>query len=489
MTRQQRIAAARAVLPAARPELIAIGDSLYNGTRSLTTGRGLAELSVPVRVAQGLGLTAFKAPDYPRKVIIDLEDIVRRFKPLQLQAAAVQATIADEVAANARAWMADRRWSAAGHKAFDNTAIAGATLCELMTQTAAGAYSIARAAFRTVDARAGSFQDFVGAAIDLYMNLNAAFLLNPLGLPELDQLSQIDLAIARRPRRLIVSIGHNDGVFMRVFLGRQQEARGEQGIAQILPLAKKLAARFMELPDDTDIYFNSLIKPSVTANLGPFNDADARPGHQPGAGKYYSAYYSKLLEVRAFTKTGMRDYDNRLRDLNVAVFSQMQQVMGARASKLHLVDVWTLADGLDSKHRNLASQVKVRQPWNGKTVELRNVPVGYNRLGKQILGGLFSLDNMHLTAPGYQIVANEVLRRIAGIEGRVAPARDAGVQAAFEADTLLTDFPINWIASALTSGTLSYRTALRFAGGFSLLDEMLKAAAKVEPLEPCRIEA
>ncbi len=35
-----------------RPELMAIGDSIYNGTRSLTTNAELARLSVPAQVAR-----------------------------------------------------------------------------------------------------------------------------------------------------------------------------------------------------------------------------------------------------------------------------------------------------------------------------------------------------------------------------------------------------------------------------------------------------
>ena len=59
-----------------RPELMAIGDSIYNGTRSLTTNAELARLSVPAQVARAFGWD-FKSPAYPFDVLFNLEALFR----------------------------------------------------------------------------------------------------------------------------------------------------------------------------------------------------------------------------------------------------------------------------------------------------------------------------------------------------------------------------------------------------------------------------
>ena len=59
-----------------RPELMAIGDSVYNGTRSLTTNTEMARNAVPAQVARAFGWD-FNAPDYPFDVLFNLETIFR----------------------------------------------------------------------------------------------------------------------------------------------------------------------------------------------------------------------------------------------------------------------------------------------------------------------------------------------------------------------------------------------------------------------------
>ena len=59
-----------------RPELMAIGDSIYNGTRSLTTNAELARLSAPAQVARAFGWD-FQAPTYPFDVLFNLEALFR----------------------------------------------------------------------------------------------------------------------------------------------------------------------------------------------------------------------------------------------------------------------------------------------------------------------------------------------------------------------------------------------------------------------------
>ena len=58
------------------PELMAIGDSLGNGVRSLTIDSDLAAHAVPAQVARAFNWD-FVAPDYPRPMLADFEAIFR----------------------------------------------------------------------------------------------------------------------------------------------------------------------------------------------------------------------------------------------------------------------------------------------------------------------------------------------------------------------------------------------------------------------------
>src|SRR5437764_15150217 len=103
-----------------RPELMAIGDSIYNGTRSLTTNAELAQLSVPAQVARAFGWE-FKAPAYPFDVLFNLEALFRAnaFNLGTLKAAVI---------ANAQRWLDRTPW--ADTDGFDNIAIAQTTIAD-----------------------------------------------------------------------------------------------------------------------------------------------------------------------------------------------------------------------------------------------------------------------------------------------------------------------------------------------------------------------
>jgi hypothetical protein len=59
-------------------DMMAIGDSLFNGVRSLTINQQLAQWSAPAQVARALGIP-FANPDYPRNVVINFEQWLREF--------------------------------------------------------------------------------------------------------------------------------------------------------------------------------------------------------------------------------------------------------------------------------------------------------------------------------------------------------------------------------------------------------------------------
>ncbi|MCG8356813.1 MAG: hypothetical protein MI920_14680, partial [Kiloniellales bacterium] len=170
-----------------RPEMMAIGDSLYNGVRSLTINEDLAQGSPPAQVARGLGI-AIEVPDYRRPVLFDLEEELRDGIDLDR----IRSNILD----NADRWMEERgAWSSA--RFFDNISVAGFDYGDLH-RTTAGALrpQIPR---HLAQLRADKGLNF-SALVDLYMALNTAFLLNPTGDPDFEDLTSLEWVASRKPR-------------------------------------------------------------------------------------------------------------------------------------------------------------------------------------------------------------------------------------------------------------------------------------------------
>src|SRR3712207_1435363 len=100
------------------PELMVIGDSLAQGCRSMTVSKALCDQSWPARVAQEQGWE-FITPDFPRPVLFDLEEEVRRLDTLTLSVEGFRFQgITDRIRANLDVWLTNSRESA--FTCFDN---------------------------------------------------------------------------------------------------------------------------------------------------------------------------------------------------------------------------------------------------------------------------------------------------------------------------------------------------------------------------------
>ena len=106
-----------------RPAVMAIGDSLYQGVRSLSFTAELARHSPPMQLAGCLNLP-MTAPDPRRPILFDLEASLRRGV-----VAHFVATIRETCLTNASQWLTAGPWS--GHEAFDNIAVGGAEVASL----------------------------------------------------------------------------------------------------------------------------------------------------------------------------------------------------------------------------------------------------------------------------------------------------------------------------------------------------------------------
>ena len=110
-----------------RPEMMAIGDSLYQGVRSLTMKNGMMQLSAPALAAEGLGIRhRFTCPDPQRPIVVDMEKWLRMLPDIS--------GIKEDMAKNIDYWFS-RPSSPSGRLLFENVSVASATIADLYTQT------------------------------------------------------------------------------------------------------------------------------------------------------------------------------------------------------------------------------------------------------------------------------------------------------------------------------------------------------------------
>lgn len=404
-----------------RPEAMAIGDSIFNGVRSLTTDAGLAALSPPAQCARAFGLP-FISPDYPRPVLFDVEQTFREGRGLlDLIGLAV---------ANAGEWLAEpRRWSSTPF--FDNISIAGATIGDLTAETFA-AHDPNLSALLAAVTQANGIGAKIEAVAKLYYALNAAFLLNPTRDERLAQATPVDLVALRRPKRLFINIGSNEGLFGAGITAEWTDAV-KDSIASIPGKLALLAEALQPAVAGVDhVYFNLLIRPRTLANL--WTRGDDAGNIPPGCDAYFDHYAGRLAGISEMTGAEMKEFD----DLVLGVNQQAQAVVGGLlgADKVRFVDLYALGSRHDGKHG--CEEAELWLQLHRHSVRLTNKPLSTDFGFKY--GGIFGLDNMHPTTVGYALLAQEMAAAVTAAEG--LPVRQPiSLQAALDADTLLQNLP------------------------------------------------
>jgi hypothetical protein len=417
-----------------RPEMMAIGDSIFNGTRSLSTGPGLAQISVPAMVARGLGLVVghdFITPTYPRYVLFDLEQHLRQGLSIT--------RLQNECIANAESWVASGGvWSQ--KRFFDNISIAGAEYKDLIENTSGYFKS---QILMLLDQLKHSSGFNPGVIANLYYAINAAFLLNPSGDPDLDDLTPLEQVASRKPKRLLINIGSNNGLFGIGVTANIARAGGDgvtlmQKIKEI-PGQAKILAQFLHsyCADIEHIYFNLLIRPRALANLAPATDEEM--WNPPPDGGYFPRYVGRLGSLNNISAKGMEELDNLVASVNSATVANMTGVLGG---KIHFIDLHKWVGDYDRKHGTEKHPINLI--LHGRDARLSNYPLSVNLVGNGFRhGGLFSLDNMHPTTPGYALIANEIGKEIKSCEiGRAFTPISS--QIACDQDTLLQELPVGW---------------------------------------------
>ena len=413
------------------PPLMAIGDSLYQGVRSLTIRANTCQLSAPSLVARGLGLHQFASPDPPRPILVNMERWLRLLPRLS--------EIKADLAANAGVWM-DAPTSPSGRILFENISIASATVADLYADSPARAErDVLSQLPPDFVKRLGRF-DFEGVNLGRVMQaLNTRFTLNPGGLDAFMDMSPVDQVAARRPKRLLVNIGSNNGLWDLAF-----EANPNARIVWHDEL-RELGRRLNALPSDVEhIYFNTLGPPSTVPNLMPTDDDNIDELSKPPAGGYYRGYENRFgFGYGTISGDQMATLDDHIRTENAAA----QQILTDAfddPGRLHFVDMFGLLKEYDAKHAGDSAGIRLRNQKLLRNVMLEAQSGPVARLtGRFRMGGLMGLDGMHPTVPGYALMANRVLDTITAHEPGVSVEK-TDVNDAFSWDTLLTDVPGIW---------------------------------------------
>ncbi|MEL6478598.1 MAG: hypothetical protein AAFR17_14810 [Pseudomonadota bacterium] len=406
------------------PAMMAIGDSLYNGMRSATINAGFAALAVPALAARVAFPDApFRAPRYPEVLLAEIEDRVRDMGLFTLLTGIGK--LKAEVLANATRWLNGENVIQAEHLTWDNLAISGAELPDLITRDMAHWDGIAESLKPLVDS--GDIPAIFSRALDLHMSLNGRFLLNPNNRAELRHMRPIDLVALRKPKVLLVNIGANHGLIDITALGseaagNQRPENGLRGLAQWAEEMAGLAEMLTALgPETTHIYVNTIPLPSTVPNL-MFLHSLGRDFDWPDLDREANGFfkvYDPRLGGRYIRYTGaeLTEIDAEVTRIIERMISNVTSVFEtAGDSRLRILRLDQALKRYDSKHdRSLAiTQDRAdtalehrRRTYTNQAITFNNFIIG--DLAGFRSGGFTSLDNHHPSGLGYAIFARELL--------------------------------------------------------------------------------
>jgi len=256
-------------------------------------------------------------------------------------------------------------------------------------------------------------------------------------------LSPVEIAANRKPTRLIVSIGANNGLWSLAFNAAGSPGfditnglYGPQDVADCRTFINSLAS----LPQDIQhIYINALPFPSTTANMMPIPDKEINKPPKPR--QLWANYENRFgLTYGTLTRTQLQKNNKTMRDLATFITSTIKKTKDPR---IHIVPIDKIFLDYDYKTNRKAKFV----PAPDDQRKLSNIMIdSYTDLaGTHWYGGLVGLDGMHPTIVGYNLMASTILDTIKNFEPNLPiPNPLPTVAEAYQADTLITNVPDQW---------------------------------------------
>ena len=243
-----------------KPEMMAIGGSVFNGVSSMQINWWLSEWSPPAQVWRALtgGATedtmpdSFRVPRYPDHGLDPYGKFTNGTPHFRLGLDLETIDVAlIETAFRRQGWvMSDfaRYRATDGRKFNDNISFGGAAVEDLLYGTAAD-YRARLKAVRRIDkfgpdadkfwadgAQPRTYTDIrehakrvngltdiaktAGPLKTIFFAENSSFVLNPSGNPCIEQMTPLDQVLFRQPQRLLVGVGSNSGLFTFLYAGR-----------------------------------------------------------------------------------------------------------------------------------------------------------------------------------------------------------------------------------------------------------------------------
>lgn len=430
---------------------MALGDSLYNGVQSLRINWWLSEWSPPSLIAIRLGLIQeraadrtgrrqFYAPQYPghggkpssvKNYGFNLETrglhtFIHRTVNL-LNVPAAQRTLLTELLTyyrppNQRAMV-------------DNIAFSGANSIDLVAWTPKDYRRLAKSALSRMS---GGIGTSFAALSDAFTYSNATFVLNPMHDRCLETMTPLEQVELRRPKRLLINIGSNNGLYKIGFFGTAPKAQGscageDKVIAMsgqphcVSPIHKfievrldkdmdELLARLSKVKGLEYVYINGLALPSQVANVVYSPEAEARGMAQ-----------LDILAGRDVALNLITSGDDLVRNANRNMAAKIANANRLIGPKFVFVDVAAVLSRYDYKfcmRKGQRACEDKRLIVPGSMSGTRSDHLFDNRplqasgssqamtgeafLANHKAGGLFSFDNMHLSSLGYEVMAASV---------------------------------------------------------------------------------
>ncbi|MDY3556663.1 SGNH/GDSL hydrolase family protein [Gemmata sp. JC717] len=409
-------------MPRPTPDLMAIGDSLPQGCRSLSVTAAKCAQSWPARWAAAQ-TWRFDTPDFPRPVLFDLDqEILSKLDLVDLVRNHRIPGFLGRLAENVKDWVKNDPTSA--FDGFDNVAVAGTRVIDLYKQTASTAQTV-------IDQRTtGSISDLIknNGVADLHVAINARFTLNPSQNPAFANFTQMDWVRERRPKNLVVQAGHNHGLY-ETGNNAKLPSGGVTGATDGVSFFdqwRELARQLAELPREVErIVVCLLPKLSTVANLRPKGE-ERRDGYAPS----YEAVFS--IAPDTMDGTELAAVDKSIRDAN----TEIEEIVKAAAQKtgtegrVTFFSVYRQLEDFDFK--NTGDPARRLPVPNHPTVDNNYLDRTFFRQDL-VKGGLQSADGLHPTAVGYALLASRLIEHLG-----VQPDRNVDLAQAFDDDILLT---------------------------------------------------
>jgi uncharacterized membrane protein len=424
-------------VPRLNPELMIIGDSLAQGCRSLTVNSTFCRQSWAARIAQAQDWE-FRTPDFPRPILFDLEQELRNVNPLALSVATFRlVNIGARIRSNLDQWLQNARES--DFNCFDNLGLSGAMIYDLYTRSAA----TSQTEIATIVPQGAGSAIPIKRIGDLHLAINGRFTLNPSQDADFNDLTPLGWVRARLPRRLLVQIGHNHGLYQ---IGSQaqdvdfdqsgaDELHGDHG--SYWSQWQKLAEELASLPPDIGTIVVVLLpKVGAVANLDP-RETDRANGYAPTYGPVFSTSTDILSGERlAAIDQNLRAANDRIRQ----IVTDAATAAGT-AARLQFLDTYAVFDSQDYKNSlDVARKISVTA---NLTIDNRYLAGKFhvwplNMAGWRLsAGGFESIDGMHPSGCGYARLAVEVMKLLG-----LTPQPEVLLPQAFAEDSLLSRYPI-----------------------------------------------